>query len=108
MTAAEQLEARLQQIAQRISPCPVPDVSEGWDLCAHGVPWPCPSTEAAWIARGLDLSDQLRACQAWVRGERATADTAPRQSAAPRERPGSTAEVAATIVLRRRTRDSIR
>ncbi len=68
-----ELEARLQQIARRISPCPAADVAEGWDLCAHVLPWPCPSTEAAWIARGLDRDEQIRAAQSWLRGERAEA-----------------------------------
>lgn len=67
------LEQRLQQIAQRLLPCPVPDVADGWDLCAHGLPWPCPSTEAAWLARGLDLGQQVRAQLAWLRGELADA-----------------------------------
>ncbi len=70
---ALRLEQRLQQIAQRLLPCPVPDVADGWDLCAHGLPWPCPSTEAAWLARGLDPAEQVRAQVAWLRGELAHA-----------------------------------
>lgn len=61
-----ELERRLQQIAQRISPCPVPDAAEGWDLCAHGLPWPCPTTEAAWIARDLGRDERIRAAQRWL------------------------------------------
>jgi hypothetical protein len=72
---ATELEQRLQQIAQRLTPCPIPDVSEGWDLCAHGLPWPCPSTEAAWLARGLDRTEQVGAQLGWLRGERAGAHT---------------------------------
>jgi hypothetical protein len=71
--SAQQLEQRLQQIAQRVTPCQIPDVAGGWDLCAHGLPWPCPTTEAAWIARGLDRDEQVRAAQSWLRGERAEA-----------------------------------
>lgn len=74
MTAhSNELEARLRRIAQRISPCPAPDVAEGWNLCAHGLPWPCPSTEAAWIARGLDREQQVRDAVSWLRGQRAEA-----------------------------------
>jgi hypothetical protein len=72
---ATELERRLQQIAQRLTPCPIPDFSQGWDLCAHGLPWPCPSTEAAWLARGLDRDAQVRAQLSWLRGERADAYT---------------------------------
>lgn len=67
------LERRLQQIAQRLTPCPIPDATEGWDLCAHGLPWPYPNTEAAWIARGLDRDEQVSAPLAWLRGERSAA-----------------------------------
>lgn len=45
---------RLDAIARLLQPCPEPDRSGGWDLCAHAAPWPCPATEASWIARGLD------------------------------------------------------
>ena len=69
--AERDLELRLQQIAQRLTPCPIPDVTEGWDLCAHGLPWPCPTTEAAWIARGLDRDQQVHAHVEWLRGEHA-------------------------------------
>ena len=74
-TTTQQLEQRLQQIAQRLAPCPIPDFSEGWDLCAHGLPWPCPSTEAAWLARGLDPAEQIRAHLGWLRSELAGADS---------------------------------
>ena len=63
----------LREIARRISPCPIPDVANGWNLCAHGLPWPCPTTEAAWIARGLDRDEQVSAAQRWLRGEQAAA-----------------------------------
>jgi hypothetical protein len=63
----------LQEIARRISPCPIPDVDNGWNLCAHGLPWPCPTAEAAWIARGLDRDEQVSAAQRWLRGEQAAA-----------------------------------
>lgn len=75
MATTYELDARLQQISQWINPCPVPDASQVWDLCAHGLPWPCPSTEAAWIAGGLDRADQVRVCQPWLRRERADAHT---------------------------------
>ena len=70
-TGTAELEQRLQQIAQRISPCPMPDVADGWDLCAHGLPWPCLTTEAAWIAGDLDRDEQIRAAQRWLQDERA-------------------------------------
>jgi hypothetical protein len=69
----DELEGRLLQIAQRLTPCPIPDFTHGWDLCAHGLPWPCPTTEAAWIARGLDRDDQVHAHQSWLRAEQADA-----------------------------------
>lgn len=73
--SAADLTQRLQQIAQRLTACPIPDVTNGWDLCAHGLPWPCPTTEAAWIARGLDRDKQVRAHVVWLHGEQADAYT---------------------------------
>ncbi len=65
----QQLQDQLNQIARRLIPCPVPDIAGGWDLCAHAVPWPCPITEAAWIARGLDRDEQIRQHTDWLAAE---------------------------------------
>lgn len=35
-------------------PCPLPDLFQGFDQCAHGAWDRCPVTRAAWIAAGLD------------------------------------------------------
>ncbi len=61
----------LQEIARRISPYPIPDVANSWDLCAHALPWPCPTAEAAWIARGLGRAEQITAARRWLHGEQA-------------------------------------
>jgi len=53
------LEERLTGIAERISPCPPPDVMQGYDQGAHGN-WPCATTEAAWLARGIERDDEMR------------------------------------------------
>lgn len=53
-------EERLAVIAGLIAACPAPDVLAGYDQCAHGT-WPCPTTEAAWIAQGSDRETELRA-----------------------------------------------
>lgn len=47
---------RLDAIAARLEPCSAPDVFNGYDLCpcGFGGAFPCPTTEAAWLARGLD------------------------------------------------------
>lgn len=52
-------EGRLAAIAARLQPCAMPDVAGGEERCGcgHGL-WPCPSTEAAWLARGLDPTDE--------------------------------------------------
>lgn len=48
---------RLAGIADLVDPCPPPRVYEGMDWCpTHpGSPWPCTSTQVAWLARGLDI-----------------------------------------------------
>jgi hypothetical protein len=51
-------EERLATIAERVSPCPAPDVSQGRDQCAHGT-WPCEQTEVAWLARGTDYETEI-------------------------------------------------
>lgn len=48
---------RLAEIAERVHPCPIPDALNGYDCCSHG-PWPCRLTEAAWLARGLDIDKE--------------------------------------------------
>jgi hypothetical protein len=65
-------EERLAAIAGRISPCPAPDVLAGYDQCQHGTTWPCPATEAAWLARGSDRDAELRAFTAAVAREAAS------------------------------------
>ena len=52
-------EERLTRIAELISACPAPDVMQGYDQCAHGT-WPCATTEAAWLARGIERDDEMR------------------------------------------------
>lgn len=53
---------RLERIASLVPPCPPPDVFGGMDRCPnHGGRWPCAQTEANWLARGLDRSEQQRA-----------------------------------------------
>lgn len=60
--AGQDPEARLDQIARLIHPCPAPDVANGYDLCpVHPrSSWPCNSTKAAWLARGIDVRQQVR------------------------------------------------
>lgn len=59
----------LEEIARRISPCPPPDVFNGYDICpTHpSSGWPCSNTEAAWLARGLDRTEQVKAALAAIR-----------------------------------------
>jgi hypothetical protein len=47
---------RLGLIATILTPCPAPDIAAGYCTCPCGLGccWPCPSTMAAWLARGLD------------------------------------------------------
>jgi hypothetical protein len=49
-------QERLDAMAERLHPCAAPDVFNGFDLCpcSYGGAFPCPTTEAAWLARGLD------------------------------------------------------
>jgi hypothetical protein len=49
----DRLRAVLTQIAALVDPCPVPNVTEGYDQCPHGT-WPCATTRAGWLARGMD------------------------------------------------------
>jgi hypothetical protein len=60
---------RLAAIGALISPCGAPDVVNGYDLCpCGGGTWPCPTTRAAWLARGLDPEEQVRlAVAGWQR-----------------------------------------
>lgn len=43
----------LAAVAELLTPCAPPDTANGWTLCAHAQPWPCPVTRAAWLVRGL-------------------------------------------------------
>jgi hypothetical protein len=65
--------AWLGRIASLLAPCPTPDLDGGTDLCPCGSsePWPCPATQAAWLARGIDppaevarILDEARATRA--------------------------------------------
>jgi hypothetical protein len=64
--------ARLSAIADLIEACPVPDVFNGYDLCGHAQPWPCPVTLAAWLARGLHPAVELAAELATARDNAAS------------------------------------
>ena len=55
-------EDRLAQIADSLTPCTPGDAPFGPDFCTHGA-WPCPQTEAAWLARGLDPAEQITAAR---------------------------------------------
>jgi hypothetical protein len=59
-------EGHLKKIAELVHPCPAPDVANGYDLCpVHaGSAWPCDLTKVAWIARGLNVGEQVRAAMA--------------------------------------------
>lgn len=54
--AGERRAARLDAIADLIAPCPLPDVAGGDDMCpcGYGGTFPCPTTQAAWIARDVN------------------------------------------------------
>ncbi|MGV9836678.1 hypothetical protein ACWDUL_21155 [Nocardia niigatensis] len=56
------LNRRLDTIAELLTPCPAPDTTAGYDLCPCGRPttWPCPTTRAAWLARGIDPTTETR------------------------------------------------
>jgi hypothetical protein len=41
----------LRAIAELLEPCEPPEISAGWDRCAHAERWPCPVTRAWRIAR---------------------------------------------------------
>lgn len=77
-TTATNLSAqeRLDAIAQRLKPCSPPDVFNGYDLCpcGYGGAFPCPTTEAAWLARGLDPMAENRRVINAMRPEEYTAD----------------------------------
>jgi hypothetical protein len=51
---------RLAVIAGLISPCPEPGVYDGNDMCVcrSGEVFPCSTTQAAWLARGLDVAEE--------------------------------------------------
>lgn len=49
---------RLAAIAEQVSPCPAPDVTQGRDQCAHGT-WPCEQIEVAWLAIGTDYETEI-------------------------------------------------
>jgi hypothetical protein len=61
---------RLAAVAERVQPCPAPDVQAGYDQCAHGT-WPCAQTEASWLARGSDRDTEMSAWQQQIAREAA-------------------------------------
>lgn len=59
----DRLMAAQRSIVARIPECGVPNVWDGIDACpcGYGGSWPCPTTEAHWIARGItDLAAHQR------------------------------------------------
>jgi len=54
---------RFAAIADLINPCPEPGVYDGNDMCVcrSGEVFPCSTTQAAWLARGLDIAEANRA-----------------------------------------------
>jgi hypothetical protein len=72
-------EERLAKIAELIpGPCPEPGIASGMDLCVcgSGEVWPCSITQAAWLARGLDIEEENRKVLAVVRREMAAEQAA--------------------------------
>ena len=63
MTTNPDPTARLALIADLLVECPPPRVADGDDRCPcrTGETWPCPSTQASWLSRGLDPDAQVRA-----------------------------------------------
>jgi hypothetical protein len=54
--------AQLVAIASLITPCPAPDIADGHIACPCGYyygPWPCPASQAAWIAHGRDPDTEI-------------------------------------------------
>lgn len=67
----ERLRHALDGVAEGLAPCAVPDVAAGFDRCpcGYGGTWPCPTTEAAWLARGVDPASEARRILARTGGE---------------------------------------
>jgi NTP pyrophosphatase (non-canonical NTP hydrolase) len=67
----DRLQATLAKIAESIDPCGPPDVANGYDLCPcdSGSLWPCSTTWAAWLARGLDPDEEVARVMRRVRNE---------------------------------------
>lgn len=74
MTSGE----RLAQIAELIPACPEPGIAQGNDMCVcgSGEVWPCSITQAAWLARGLDIEEENRKVLAVVKKEMAAEEAA--------------------------------
>ena len=53
-------EERLDRIAELLPECPEPGIADGNDMCVcgSGEVFPCSGTQAAWIARGLDIEEE--------------------------------------------------
>jgi hypothetical protein len=67
-TEINRLHALLNDAAERIQPCPVPDAFNGCDSCGHGS-WPCRDTVLAWRLRGLDPETEQDRIMTAVRAE---------------------------------------
>lgn len=57
------LVQRLAFIALLLEPCPPPKLADGYAECTcdTGVPWPCTTTQAAWMARGQSAETEVQA-----------------------------------------------
>lgn len=55
-------EERFARIAELIVACPEPGIASGMDMCicGSGEVWPCSTTQAAWLAGGLTVEDEMR------------------------------------------------
>ena len=54
---------RLAKIAELLpGPCPEPGIADGMDMCIcrSGEVFPCSTTQATWLARGLDPAEENR------------------------------------------------
>lgn len=53
-------EERLDRIAELLPACPEPGIANGNDMCVcgSGEVWPCGGTQAAWLARGLNIEEE--------------------------------------------------
>jgi hypothetical protein len=67
-------DERLAKITELLpSPCPEPGIANGYDMCVCGTGevFPCSITQAAWLARGLDIEEENRRVLAPVKAQMA-------------------------------------